>query len=649
VLARPDSGWYRASRFISRHRDYVVLACAALVAVLIGLGVAVGQAQRARFEALRAQAQAERADAVRDFVIGLFDLNHGDDPNKIELRQFPAHELVERGARRIAAQYERQPALRAEMLGIAGTIFADIGDPKNAAEMAQNELAALEASPTNWRERVAALRVLARAQIQQMHNDLAEQTLTRAIGEADQHDGQESAGLHSMLAYVQFVRSEFAAANGHLDQAERLLARDSDRHSLTYADLLRIRSLVLLWDAKDPTAARAMFERARELTESLTGPLSAESIALKKTFARHLIQYGEVGPGRALLEDLLSRIRRTSGEGDMEAVSLELDLIHRLNDLRLEPDQSIGRLQQILATLDRRGAAVPPLLRARAEMVVGAAYTERGDIQLAEPLMKHAYHVLSDGPLDDSDVPVFAIKYVTMYYYAQWADEAGQHELATALWDEIYRVRRTALQAAGVRRDAVIDPEISAIRSRIMSGDLSSAAERLADVKRQLDAGRPKMLSTRWDPRREALALEVLMSVEAKKFSEARRLIGEPNRSAAQDHGSDMLIYTLWPTGFEALRALIDCGSGNATAGLDALTSLVRVHQNRLAPDNPTIAYLRSQAGLCALSAGQPARAREMQQAARRAFSTQAAVSQFYKKPLIELERQLARRQLAVR
>ena len=26
VLARPDSGWYRASRFISRHREYVVAA-----------------------------------------------------------------------------------------------------------------------------------------------------------------------------------------------------------------------------------------------------------------------------------------------------------------------------------------------------------------------------------------------------------------------------------------------------------------------------------------------------------------------------------------------------------------------------------------------------------------------------------------------
>jgi len=37
---------------------------------------------------------------------------------------------------------------------------------------------------------------------------------------------------------------------------------------LTYADVLRIRRLLMLWGAKNPTVARAMFERARELTES---------------------------------------------------------------------------------------------------------------------------------------------------------------------------------------------------------------------------------------------------------------------------------------------------------------------------------------------------------------------------------------------
>ena len=52
---------------------------------------------------------------------------------------------------------------------------------------------------------------------------------------------------------------------------DRFLARRGFRHSLTHADLLRIRSLLLLWDAKDPTAARAMFERARESARSACG------------------------------------------------------------------------------------------------------------------------------------------------------------------------------------------------------------------------------------------------------------------------------------------------------------------------------------------------------------------------------------------
>ena len=642
VLARPDSGWYRASRFVKRHRDYVALASAALVAVFIGLGTAIVQAQRA-------QVQADRAEAVRDFVIGLFDLNHGDDPNRTELREFQAHELVERGARRIASRYERQPALRAEMLGIAGTIFADIGDPQHAAEMARSQLVALEAAPTNWRERIAALRVLARAQVQQMHNDLAEDTLNQAIREVGAQRGQEAAGLHSMLAYIQFVRSKFAAATDQLDQAESLLDAEGDRRSMTYADILRTRSLLLLWDDKDPTAARAKFERARQLTEELTGPLSAESIALKKTFAKYLIQYGELEPGRAMFDQLLASIRNAAGEDDLEATSLELDLIYRLNDLRVLPDQAIERLKKLTSALDRRASAVPTLLRARADMVTGAAYTERGDIQRAEPLMKHAYQMLSDGPLEAEDVPVFAIKYVAMFFYAQWADEAGQHDLATALWDEIYRVRQTALAAVGVRRDSVIDPEIDAIRSRIMGGDLASAAERLANVKQQLVSGRPKMLNLHWDPGWEALALEVLLDTESGNFKDAKRLVDEWSQGPARDRSQNLLIYTLWPAGFDALQGVVDCGTGDVAAGLGVLTTLVSTYQDRLSPNNPTMAYLRSQAGLCAIQAGQPARARALQVAARRAFTLQPGVSAFYKKPLIELEHRLARSQLANR
>jgi hypothetical protein len=43
VVARPDSAWYRISKFTRRHMLGVVVACAAMLAVLAGAGAAVWQ------------------------------------------------------------------------------------------------------------------------------------------------------------------------------------------------------------------------------------------------------------------------------------------------------------------------------------------------------------------------------------------------------------------------------------------------------------------------------------------------------------------------------------------------------------------------------------------------------------------------------
>ena len=70
--------------------------------------------------------------------------------------------------------------------------------------------------------------------------------------------------------------------------------------------------------------------------------------------------------------------------------------------------------------------------------------------------------------------------------------------------------------------------------------------------------------------------------------------------------------------------------------------------KDRFAADSPGIAALRARAGLCALQAGEPALARDMRNAARRAFTGQPGVSAFYKKPWTDLKQQLAQRKLAV-
>jgi len=368
---------------------------------------------------------------------------------------------------------------------------------------------------------------------------------------------------------------------------------------------------------------------------------------LEEALRPHLVQYGDVDSGRTLFDELLSAIRRASGDDDLEGISLELDLVFRLNDLRALPDDGIGRLEKIALSLDHHGSAVPPPLRLYADLVTGAAYTQHGDIQLAEAPMKRAYQLLNAGPADVSENPVYSVKQVAMFFYAQWADEAGQHDVSTPVGRKSIDCgkplgRRERAQRRGDR------PELDAIRSRIMGADLSGASERLARVKQQLGAVSPlssTFTGTRaWKHCAGAAAGHRVGKNAGSQAPDRRTWHG-----ATKNPFSDLLIYTLWPAGFDALQAIVNCGTGHAAEGLDRLTSLVNTHKDRLSSINPTLPICSSQGGLCAF-AGRPAFACARNAGgARRAFASQLESVPSTKSRLLELERRLARNQLAER
>jgi eukaryotic-like serine/threonine-protein kinase len=61
VLARPDSAWYRARKFVRRHRALVGAGVAVVTAILLGAAGALWEARVARLQAVRAEASAEKA------------------------------------------------------------------------------------------------------------------------------------------------------------------------------------------------------------------------------------------------------------------------------------------------------------------------------------------------------------------------------------------------------------------------------------------------------------------------------------------------------------------------------------------------------------------------------------------------------------
>ncbi len=121
VTARPDSLMYRASKFVRRNRVASGLAAAAVAAVLLGGAGTLWQAREARLE-------AQRAQAVGDFLFSLFD---GADPDLHPGEPVTANELLEAGLARVDS-LRAGPEVRAALLTTLGVLFGKLGQDERA-------------------------------------------------------------------------------------------------------------------------------------------------------------------------------------------------------------------------------------------------------------------------------------------------------------------------------------------------------------------------------------------------------------------------------------------------------------------------------------------------------------------------------------
>lgn len=132
VQARPQSVGYRFGKYLRRHRWS--LGTGALVAVVLSaaLGIVAWQARQA-------VAEAGRAQAMQDFMVGVFDSARGTPEGQaLDLRGL-LDDSLERGNRELA----RQPRARAELLGVIARLRIGLGDYREALALLNRQAAIL--------------------------------------------------------------------------------------------------------------------------------------------------------------------------------------------------------------------------------------------------------------------------------------------------------------------------------------------------------------------------------------------------------------------------------------------------------------------------------------------------------------------------
>ncbi|MGB0134889.1 protein kinase domain-containing protein [Dokdonella sp.] len=164
VNAHPPSSWYRARKFVARHRGGVLTSAAFVIAIVAALAAAMWQANVAQREAIRADAQAQRAISVRDFMVSLFDAAK----LKLEKDQQPTPALLVKEARvRVESDTKMPASTRADVLATLGEVSMVNGDMPVALELMDRAIALKQqiyaaSDPELWSTQVQRANVLTR-------------------------------------------------------------------------------------------------------------------------------------------------------------------------------------------------------------------------------------------------------------------------------------------------------------------------------------------------------------------------------------------------------------------------------------------------------------------------------------------------------
>ncbi|HPF26371.1 MAG TPA: serine/threonine-protein kinase [Steroidobacteraceae bacterium] len=131
IEARPDTFRYRTGKYLRRHRVGAAALAAVVAAIAIGGAATVWQAREAT-------AQAHKAEAVKDFVLGLFE---GADPSRALGQELTAQRLVDDGAARIQTELIGEPEVRAEILTFLADMYDRMDQDERAIELIEQAIA----------------------------------------------------------------------------------------------------------------------------------------------------------------------------------------------------------------------------------------------------------------------------------------------------------------------------------------------------------------------------------------------------------------------------------------------------------------------------------------------------------------------------
>jgi len=621
VAARPDSAAYRWGKLLRRHWLGLSAAAAVGVAVVAGAAIAVVHAQRA-------ERAAERERLVRAFVADVFRVNAQVDPGHAAIRQTASRqELLAGGAGLIQKRFAGQPELQADLYGMLGTVFSDMGAHRLASEYATRQVEVLGSLGADRGDHARALLLLGRTLIADQRLEDAELRLRRALELSRDEPALQVDSSLSLLASL-LQQGKFDEVPGLLDAVERRLPAGP---SVPRARWLARRAF---WTGLQNRFDEALplWGQAIDAAIAAEGPLSPEAAHIRIAVAMRLAQTPRDAQARAHIDAALAALRALGGVHEVRA-AFESARFARRRFIFGRHGSAADALTQIDAGRAELAASTLPLPEwfiPLAEFWSAEVKLATGDIAGAVPVMDRHAAVLDRHILAPRERMDLAIALGNAYM------SAGRHHVAERWLNERLALRQHLNQqhhpyAVGDHMAMALNLGMQGRHREALAG--LDGAPRFGAARGE-GGGSPE----RWG--RELVWTRANLLVDAGDAAAALELLDRA-APAADDLPRDRTRHRL-------LRGAALCAAGRQAEGLPLLLSTeAAVNPAREHPHSPWRAAERARLGLCALAAGDRALAQRSALQARRAIDAQAEVAPYYQERLIELEAALAGRRPA--
>ncbi|MEO6103918.1 MAG: tetratricopeptide repeat-containing protein kinase family protein, partial [Pseudoxanthomonas sp.] len=349
VQARPQSWGYRLRKYASRHRWALAFGGAAGCVLLAALATSVWQARQAVRETARAQ-------AMQDFVIGLFDNAGVAQQGNI----FDARKLLLAGERRGERELAGEPLAHAELLGVIARLRIGLGDYREALQLLERQealLAQLGSAPAALKLEAVTGRGRALYLLDRARDCLA----TMAPSEAS---------VPSIASQMPLQESDFLSQYGRCQRVigDRQAAQQLYGRSLALRRTLKDQSGIAenLYDLalidKDlgrSDQALAGYDLALAHLHRYVGTRNALAATIQDSRGRLLRARGDSAAAQATFEDALGIAEEIHGEQHPVTLAIRRQLVA----LQVDMENYAQAERQIVPLLELTSKSLGPVHR----------------------------------------------------------------------------------------------------------------------------------------------------------------------------------------------------------------------------------------------------------------------------------------------